>query len=202
MPNFDIESALQSMGHTHVAGVDECGRGPLAGDVTAAAVVINPEMVGVFSDCLKDSKKLTHKKRLELRDLIVATCDFRVCVVGPEIIDDINILEATKLAMKTAIEGLRECDHAIIDGNMRHDDLSVPYQSVVKGDDRSISIAAASIVAKVHRDLMMQTLDKVYPRYGFGRHKGYGTKFHREAIVKYGPCEIHRKTFKGVKEYV
>jgi ribonuclease HII len=202
VPDFSIETALKDTGHEWVAGVDECGRGVLAGDVTAAAVVMNPSMVDIFKGILKDSKKLSHKKRLELRDLIVATCDFSICSLSNSIVDEINILEATKLAMKIALDDLKVCDFAIIDGNMKFTDLRMPYQSVVKGDDRSLSIAAASIIAKVHRDLEMIKLDKKYPMYGFGKHKGYGTKMHREAIVKYGPCDIHRTTFKGVKEYV
>lgn len=202
MPNYRIEKAIQDSGYNFVAGVDEVGRGVYFGPVTAAAVVVNPFMVDVFTEHLKDSKKLTHKKRLELRDLIVATCDFCICSADNELVDEVNILEATKLAMKGALEGLKFCDYAIIDGNMKFQDLPKPYSSVIKGDDKSISIAAASIIAKVHRDLEMEALDKVFPMYGLAKHKGYGTKQHRDAIVKFGPCQYHRKTFKGVREYV
>ena len=201
MPTFELESELLDKGYKYIAGVDEVGRGPLCGPVAAAAVVIDPDLIDLYVKYAKDSKKLSEKKRKELYDLIVASCDYNIVFVDNQVIDKINILNATKLAMKKAIEGLNNCDYVLIDGNMNFgNDLSVPYRSVVKGDDISASIACASIIAKVTRDKYMFDLAKVYPQYGLEKHKGYGTKQHREALDEYGPCPYHRFSFGGVNK--
>lgn len=189
----EIENDLRKKGCKYIAGVDEAGRGPLAGPVFAAAVIL-PE--GCIIRGINDSKKLTEKKRVELFDVIrekaVAYC---IADVSEKRIDEINILNATFEAMNGAVEGLDITpDYVLIDGN-RINGMTLPHETVIKGDARSISIAAASILAKVSRDRVMYDMAKKYPEYGFEKHKGYGTKAHCEAILEYGPCEIHRKTF-------
>lgn len=199
MPHFDLEYDLIDKGYKYISGVDEVGRGSLSHCVTAGAVVIDRDLIDVYVKYAKDSKKLSEKKRIELYDLIMATSDCSIESVDNVVIDEINILNATKIAMRRAIEGLNRCDFALIDGNMDFGkDLSVPYRSIVKGDDTSTSIACASIIAKVTRDRFMVELSKQYPVYGFEKHKGYGTKQHREAIKMYGPCPYHRMSFSGV----
>ncbi|MCX7904686.1 MAG: ribonuclease HII [Caloramator sp.] len=175
-----------------IAGVDEVGRGPLAGPVYAAAVILDIEkpILGI-----KDSKKLTEKQRLELYDKIKAEAiDYSLGYATVEEIDELNILEATKLAMLRALEGLKiKPDIILIDALKL--DVDIPQISIIKGDDLSVSIGAASIIAKVERDLYMQKASIQYPFYNFTKNKGYGTREHIEAIKKYGPCEIHRRTF-------
>ena len=181
MPDYIIENDLKAKGYNLIAGVDEAGRGPLAGPVCAAAVILpdNCEIEG-----LDDSKKLTEKKREALFD--------------NNVIDNINILNATMLCMKRAVENLETTpDFVIIDGNKTPDALPVESECVVKGDAKSMSIAAASVLAKVTRDRLMLELVEKYPQYEFNKHKGYGTKLHCEKLLEYGPCEIHRKTFIG-----
>ena len=190
---LEIEESLYGKGYKFIAGVDEAGRGPLAGPVCAAAVIL-PE--GTVIEGINDSKKLSEKKREKLFDIILETAvAYSVEFVEPNVIDDINIRQATSLAMHTAVEKLSmAADFVIIDGN---DKISydIPYEYIVKGDARSQSIAAASILAKVSRDRLMLKLDKKYPEYGFAKHKGYGTKEHMESIRKYGVSEVHRKSF-------
>lgn len=190
---LEIEESLYSKGYKFIAGVDEAGRGPLAGPVCAAAVIL-PE--GTVIEEINDSKKLSEKKREKLFDIILETAvAYSVEFVEPSVIDDINIRQATSLAMHTAVEKLSTAaDFVIIDGNdkIAHD---IPYEYIVKGDARSQSIAAASIIAKVSRDRLMLELDEKYPQYGFAKHKGYGTKEHMESIRKYGVSEVHRKSF-------
>ena len=176
-----------------VCGVDEAGRGPLAGPVCAAAVILPPELV---IPGLNDSKKLTDKKRRELYDVITAEAvSYGIAFADEKEIDEINILQATFLAMARAMEKLSpQPELALIDGN-RAKDFGLPVQTVVKGDSLSASIAAASILAKVTRDRLMEQYDAVYPQYGFAVHKGYGTKRHYEALREFGPSPIHRMTF-------
>lgn len=198
---YKFEKELRAQGYTAVAGVDEAGRGPLAGSVFAAAVIL-PE--GEVIAGLNDSKKLSEKKREALFDVIrekaVAYC---VCAVDHEEIDRINILEATFKAMNGAVRGLGvAADFVLIDGNRIRGMDDIAHQTVVKGDALSASIAAASILAKVSRDREMLKLAAQYPEYEFEKHKAYPTQRHRELIEKYGPCPIHRKTFRGVKEFV
>jgi ribonuclease HII len=180
--------------------VDEVGRGPLAGPVVAAAVVLPKDGI---SPQLFDSKQISSKKREELYSSILnEALGVGVGVVGQEEIDRINIFQATLRAMVSAIENLPfPPDFLLIDGTQGLK-FSVPQKSIVKGDRLSNSIAAASIVAKVTRDQMMEACHLKYPQYNFARHKGYGTKEHRSAIEKFGICELHRKSFRGVKEYL
>ncbi len=193
---FEYEEKYRSLGYPLVAGVDEAGRGPLAGAVYAAAVIFDE---GVYIEGINDSKKLTAKKRDELYDEIIAKARaYSIFSVDEKTIDKINILEATFKAFQGAISGLNPSpDFVLIDGN-RAKGIDIPHETVVKGDSLSFSIASASILAKVARDRYIQEADKLYPQYGFALHKGYGTKAHLEAIKKYGPCPIHRLTFKGV----
>lgn len=190
---YDIEEELNNEGYELVCGVDEAGRGPLAGDVYAAAVIL-PK--GLLIEGLDDSKKLTEKKREALFDVITENAAaYAIASVGPEKIDEINILNAVMLAMNTAVEKLSpSADFALIDGNIARG-FSIPCKTVIKGDAKSPSIAAASILAKVSRDRECYKLDEMYPEYGFAKHKGYGTKAHMQALFEYGPCPCHRKTF-------
>ncbi len=189
----EIENECRKKGYKYIAGVDEAGRGPLAGPVYAAAVIL-PE--GTFIEGINDSKKLSEKKREELFDVICEKASaYCIAEVSHTRIDEINILNATFEAMNKAVNGLNiRPDYVLIDGN-RIKGMEIPHETVVKGDAKSISIAAASILAKVSRDRVMYEMAKQYPLYGFDKHKGYGTKAHCDAILKYGACEIHRKSF-------
>ena len=189
----DLELIGDGQAYQYICGVDEAGRGPLCGPVAAAAVIMPKDS---FIDGVNDSKKLTEKKREALYEQIIKEAiAYYVCLIDNKEIDEINILNATLKAMETAINGLSvKADFALIDGN-RNKGITTPNQTVVKGDSKSYSIACASILAKVTRDRLMEEYDKMYPEYGFSRHKGYGTKAHYEAIEKYGITPIHRKTF-------
>lgn len=190
---WQIEQACFSQGIRPVAGIDEAGRGPLAGPVCAAAVIL-PE--GLEIDGLDDSKKLSDKKRRALYDIIIREAvAYGIAMVDEKTIDQVNILQATFLAMGQAAAQLTVCPAlALVDGN-RAPGLDIPVQTVVKGDSLSANIAAASILAKVTRDRLMEQMAQAYPQYGFAVHKGYGTKRHYEALRQYGPCPIHRMTF-------
>ncbi len=194
MPDYEFEKAAVNSGFSCICGVDEAGRGPLAGPVCAAAVIL-PE--GAVIAGLDDSKKLTEKKRERLYDIIKETAvDYSVAYGTLEEIETVNILEATYLAMNRAIEGLNiKPDFALIDGNRVPRGIKIPCETIVKGDSKSMSVAAASVLAKVTRDRLMLEYDKKYPEYNFKKHKGYGTKEHTELIKQYGPCEIHRLSF-------
>lgn len=176
-----------------VCGVDEAGRGPLAGPVCAAAVILPP---GLDIPGLNDSKKLTDKKRRELYDIMIEQAvSYGIAFASEQEIDEINILQATFLAMERAMQKLSpQPELALIDGN-RTKDFGLPVRTIVKGDSLSASIAAASILAKVTRDRLMEEYDAQYPQYGFAVHKGYGTKRHYETLREFGPSPIHRKTF-------
>ena len=193
MPDYSIEKELHDKGYANVCGVDEAGRGPLCGPVYAAACIL-PD--GLVIEGLNDSKKLTEKKREALFDVIcenaIAYC---IASASVEEIDELNILEADLLAMRRAIDGLSvKADFAIIDGNIARD-FQVPAKAIVKGDAKSMNIAAASVLAKVARDRVCIELDRQYPEYEIAKHKGYGTKAHMDALRKYGPSPIHRKKF-------
>ena len=192
MPDFSIENQVKSKGFKFVCGVDEAGRGPLAGPVCAAAVILNEEIEG-----LNDSKKLSEKKREALFDEIKEkSVSFSIAFASVEEIEECNILNATYLAMNRAIEGLNvKADFALIEGNRVPTGITVPCETVVKGDAKSCSVAAASILAKVTRDRLMLEEDKKYPEYNFKKHKGYGTKEHTDAILKYGMSPYHRPSF-------
>lgn len=190
---YEIENNLKAQGYALIAGVDEAGRGPLAGPVYAAAVIL-PD--GCVIDGLNDSKKLTEKKREKLYDEIIEKAvAWSVSAVDEKVIDEINILNATHMAMNNAVNALSvKPDYVIIDGNSIKN-MTLPHETVVKGDAKCASIAAASILAKVSRDRYITELAQKYPEYGFEKHKGYGTKAHYEAIERYGITDIHRKTF-------
>lgn len=193
MDKLRYEKELLEKGYKYICGVDEVGRGPLAGPVVCAAVIMPLDDV---IDGVDDSKKLSQKKREELSEKIKnKAIDLNICAVECEIIDKINILEATKLCMKNAVDGLKiQPDFVLTDGNMTLD-ITQKQKSIVKGDALSYSIGAASIVAKVHRDKLMDEYDKIYPQYDFKKNKGYGTKKHIDAIKEGGICAIHRKSF-------
>lgn len=189
----ETENAYRQKGYRLIAGVDEAGRGPLAGPVYAAAVILPPDVV---IKGLNDSKKLSEKRREELfLEITEKAVSYSIFSVDEQRIDEINILNATYEAMNGSVDGLSEKpDFVLIDGN-RISGMTIPHETVVKGDAKCMSIAAASILAKVSRDRFICEIAKKYPQYGFEKHKGYGTKAHTEAILKYGPCEIHRRTF-------
>lgn len=191
---FEYEKAANKQGYNLVCGVDEAGRGPLAGDVYAAAVIL-PQ--GCIIEGLDDSKKLSEKKREKLFDVICEKAiAWSIATATVEEIDSLNILQATFLAMQRAVEDLDiKPDYALVDGNMMPPKLPCSGQTIIKGDSLSHSISAASILAKVSRDRYMKKMDEIYPQYQFAKHKGYGTKLHRELILQYGVCEIHRKSF-------
>lgn len=189
----ETEKRLQKEGYKLIAGVDEAGRGPLAGPVYAAAVILPQD---IRLDGINDSKKLSPKKREELFYEITekAVC-YSIFSVDEKKIDEINILNATHMAMNGAVNSLsKKPDYVIIDGNSIKG-MDTPHETIVKGDAKSISIASASILAKVARDRYITKMAEFYPEYGFEKHKGYGTKEHTDAILKYGVCPIHRKTF-------
>lgn len=190
---YEFEKQAMSDGFKNICGVDEAGRGPLCGPVCAAAVIlpVDCEIEGI-----NDSKKLSEKKREQLFDIITEKAiAYSIQMVDAKTIDEINILQATFLAMRNAVEGLSvKADLALIDGNGKPG-LSVEERTIVKGDAKSVSIAAASILAKVSRDRYMLEADKKYPEYQFAKHKGYGTKLHYEMIAEHGICDEHRRTF-------
>lgn len=190
---WEYENVLRGKGYSMIAGVDEAGRGPLAGPVYAAAVILKD---GAVIDGINDSKKLSEKKREELFDVIIEnSVAYSIFSVDEKVIDEINILNATHMAMNGAVDNLsQKADYVLIDGNSIKN-MSTPHETVVKGDAKSISIAAASILAKVSRDRYITQMAEKYPQYGFEKHKGYGTKAHNDAILEYGPSEIHRRTF-------
>lgn len=194
MPDFSFENEARNNGYKYVCGVDEAGRGPLAGPVCAAAVILPEDCV---IEGLNDSKKISEKKREALFDVIKEKAIAYSIAYGTlEEIEEYNILEATYIAMNRAINGLEiNVDFALIDGNRVPKGIAIPCATVVKGDAKSCSIAAASILAKVTRDRLMLEYDKKYPQYFFAQHKGYGTKAHYEAIKQHGVCEIHRLSF-------
>lgn len=193
MPDYSREQAAAALGALTVCGIDEAGRGPRAGPVYAAAVVL-PD--GLLIEGLNDSKKLTPKKRDVLFDIIKEEAvEYGIGIATPEEIDSLNILQATFLAMNRAVQELATPpDFALVDGN-RDPELGIPTETVIKGDSLSMSIAAASILAKVSRDRYMLEMAEKYPEYHFEKHKGYGTKLHYETLAEYGPSPIHRKTF-------
>ena len=197
---MEYEIKATNQGFRNISGVDEAGRGPLAGPVVAAAVIFSPNIDIVDLD---DSKKLSPKKREELfPEIQERATAYGVAVIGHKIIDEINILQAARLAMKQAVDQLNPIpDLLLIDGNQKIES-SIDQWAIVKGDSKSLSIAAASVLAKVTRDRIMDDYHKLYPQYAFNRHKGYGTNLHRTLIQEYGPCPIHRSKFKGVSEYI
>ncbi|MBQ9511259.1 MAG: ribonuclease HII [Clostridia bacterium] len=192
MLTYEFENEQKQNGYRHICGIDEAGRGPLAGNVVAAAVII-PD--GVLIDGLNDSKKLSEKKREALYKEITEKTVWSVAWATPGEIDELNILGATMLAMHRAVDGLGEkADFALIDGNCSRG-FEIPTKTIVGGDGKSPSIAAASIIAKVTRDRQCVELDKKYPQYNFAKHKGYPTKEHMQKVIDLGPCPEHRRSF-------
>ena len=193
MPNFDYENIRYNEGYTAVCGCDEAGRGPLCGPVVAAAVILPRE---IEIEGLNDSKKLTEKKREALFEIIKEKAiAYAIAEASPAEIDEINILNASMLAMRRAVDALQiKADFALIDGNCSRG-FVIPTETVVKGDAKSASIAAASILAKVTRDRQCIELDRLYPEYGIAKHKGYPTKDHMDAVREFGPSPIHRRSF-------
>ena len=198
---YKYENELYAKGVKYIGGVDEVGRGPLIGPVVASCVVLPKDFI---LEGLTDSKKLSEKKRNLFYNYIINNCvAYGIGIVSPEEIDEINIYEASRKAMIIAINKVREqinLEHVLIDAMPIN--LDIPTTSIIKGDAKSISIAAASVIAKVTRDRMMRELDKKHPEYGFATHKGYGTKKHLEALEKHGVLDCHRKTFAPVKKYI
>ena len=201
MPSFDLENALSQ---NLVAGIDEAGRGPLAGPVSAAAVIFPKGYQPDWLNILDDSKKLSEKKREELYLHITEDekLSWAIASASAQEVDEINILQATHLAVRRADQALSEPpQHCLIDGRPVKD-FPFPSDGIVKGDSKSYSIAAASILAKVSRDRLLLQLDAEFPQYQFAKHKGYGTKVHLEALKKHGPCREHRLTFRPVQAAV
>ena len=188
------EKQLREKGFKAICGIDEAGRGPLAGPVVVASVIM-PE--NSMIEGVNDSKKISEKKREKLYDQILEEAiSYGVGIIGQDEIDEINILNATKKGLTNSLKELEiKPDLILVDALTNIDTLGIPYRSIIKGDAKSYSIAAASIIAKVTRDRIMRQWDELYPEYGFEKHKGYGTKMHIDAIKEYGPCPIHRKSF-------
>ena len=196
---WEFENRYSAEGYQYICGVDEAGRGPLAGPVVVGIAIMKPES---FIEGINDSKKLSEKKREKLYEQITEEAiEWAVGIVDQNEIDEINILNATKKALHMAISNLKvKPDRILVDALEHIDTCGVPYTSIIKGDAKVYSISAASIIAKVTRDRMMQEYDEIYPQYGFAGHKGYGTAKHIQAIKEYGPCPIHRKSF--IKNFV
>ncbi len=205
-PDWTFERKAKKLAKSErfaICGVDEAGRGPLAGPVVACAVILNPRK---YPSGLCDSKILSKKRREALYSEILQLADVGIAIAEPEEIDRLNILHASLSAMQRAILDLPQTSsHALIDGNHAPPccpDVSISYTPVVKGDNRSLSIAAASIIAKVTRDQIMENADRRFPGYGFAQHKGYATPQHREALIRLGPCPIHRFSFAPVRDQI
>lgn len=197
-PDFALELGARQAGHWPVAGTDEAGRGPLAGPVVAAAVILDPDHI---PPGLNDSKQLSLKQREALFVEICATAHVAIASSGPRHIDDKNILRASLDAMRRAVDALPiKAAYVLVDGRDVPANLNCPAKAVIQGDARSLSIAAASIIAKVTRDRMMARAGTVYPAYGFSQHAGYGTAQHRKAIAEHGACPLHRMSFRPLRQ--
>lgn len=195
---YQLEDNLYKAGYHYIAGTDEAGRGPMAGPLVAAAVVLDPFYR--IAD-LNDSKKLTSKKRAELYDVIMAKAlEVKVEFIDVQTLDRINVYQASKLAMERCVNQLSKVDYCLSDAMKL--DLDIPMESIIKGDSKSASIAAASIIAKVTRDRYMMKLDALYPEYGFKNHKGYVTKKHLTAITEFGIIDDHRRSFKPIQDII
>ena len=194
-----MEKELYNKGFEYLCGIDEAGRGPLAGPVVVAGVIMPKDSM---IEGVNDSKKVSEKKREKLYDVILEEAiSYSVAVIGQDVIDEINILNATKQGVTKVVEELDVKPNLILVDALTHiNTKGIPYDSIIKGDAKCYNIAAASIIAKVTRDRIMREWDEIYPQYGFINHKGYGTAKHIEAIKEYGPCPIHRKTF--IKHFV
>ena len=200
-PNLEEEGKLKSQGYEVIAGIDEAGRGALAGPVVAGAVILPYTACSVWLGLVRDSKELSPKKRELLFDLIQEeVLAVGIGIVSPQVIDAINILEATKLAMRQAVEKLSRQPQFLLIDRLTLPECSMPQKGITRGDKLCLSIACASIVAKVSRDHVMEDLDRVYPGYGLARHKGYGTREHIACLQQLGPSPIHRLSFAPIKQ--
>jgi len=200
MPDFSNEKSLLKSGFSRICGVDEVGRGPWAGPVVAAAVILNPKAI---PEGLDDSKKVSAKKRDALYDTLLQVAEVSIAEATVEEIDSLNILQASMLAMTRAVEGLSVTpDMALVDGNRLPKNLPCQAKAFVKGDGKVLSIAAASIVAKVHRDRLMAVLAKTHPHYGWERNAGYGTPAHQDGLKSVGITPHHRRSFRPIQAYV
>ena len=198
-PTYELEEESKSLGYKYIVGTDEAGRGPGAGPVVAAAVHVPPEAIPLLVGKVNDSKKMSAKHRDEMYKVIRDCCDFGIQAIEASIIDEINILQATKLAMKSAIEQIEYYDYVLVDGTVDlRKQIFCPHRQVIGGDAKSISIAAASVLAKVTRDRIMEDLDVIWPIYNWKKNKGYLTKEHMTAIQTYGITDYHRATFRNV----
>ena len=199
-PDYLLEESAIKKGFKHVAGADEAGYGPGAGPVVAAAVRIPQQYVETLlqTSKIRDSKKLSEKRRKEAYEEIIKVCDYGIGIINNDIIDEVNILEANRLAMTKAVYDLDNCDYVLIDGNVVLKAACVKQEQVIKGDTKSISIAAASIIAKVTRDGIMRELHENFPIYNWKKNKGYLTEEHLKALKRYGPCPYHRLSYKRV----
>ncbi|HEX8834731.1 MAG TPA: ribonuclease HII [Abditibacteriaceae bacterium] len=207
-PTFEREDELAALGYTRIAGVDEAGRGPLAGPVVAGAVILPRDFHSPHFHLLHDSKKLTETVREKLYEELTPAVEWGVGIIDAPAIDEINIRQASWRAMQEAVADLMRrsakstaefaLDYVLIDG-LGYGPGPWPYEAIVKGDAKSLSIAAASIIAKVTRDRLMLEMDTQYPKYGFARHKGYGSAHHLSALAEHGPCPIHRMTYAPVR---
>ena len=196
---YYLEEQLWKKGYKYIAGCDEVGRGPMAGPVVCAAVVLDKND---YIEGLNDSKKLTYKKREELSEIIKAKAiEYKITYIDNEEVDRINVLEASRKGMTESVNSLKHCDYVLSDC-MDLYDIKVPYETYIKADASIACVAAASIIAKVERDHYMEEMAKTYPLYGFDKHKGYVTKYHKDAIKKYGICKLHRKTYAPVMEVI
>ncbi|MFD1745825.1 ribonuclease HII [Rhizobium helianthi] len=197
-PDFSLETAARRAGFWPVAGTDEAGRGPLAGPVVAAAVILDPDHIPAG---LNDSKQLTLKQRERLFEEILDTAHVSIASSGPRSIDEQNILRASLDAMRRAVAGLPiRADYLLVDGRDVPPALDCEAKAIIQGDARSLSIAAASVIAKVTRDRMMGRADALFGNYGFAKHSGYGTAHHRRAIEEHGPCPLHRMSFRPLRK--
>lgn len=197
---YTFENECRANGYKLIAGVDEVGRGPLAGPVVVASVILPKNF---FIEKINDSKKLSEATREKIYDIIMENAiAVNRAIIDEKTIDRVNIYQAAMNGMYEAIYGLNPKPDAVLIDAMPLESLDIYHQSIIKGDAKSASIAAASIVAKVERDRMMNEFDKIYPQYGFAKNKGYGTSEHLEALRKYGPCKIHRKSFEPIKSMV
>lgn len=203
MPDLSLEADFRAQGYHLIAGVDEAGRGPLAGPVAAAAVILDPSLTGQepWLAAIDDSKRLTEKRRTEAATLVRENClAWAVELIRPEIIDLIGIGQAVIRAMLAAVARLRPAPHALLLDWVPMKECPLPHQAVVKGDAKSLSIAAASILAKVARDELMVRAESCYPGYGFARHKGYATREHLRCLSDLGPSPIHRRSFSPLRQ--
>ncbi len=197
---YKYENELRNNGINYIAGVDEAGRGPLAGDLVVASVILPNDFK---IEGIDDSKSISDKKRREAFELIKKhAIAYSIVFITAEEIDEYNIYKATQIGMKRSIDSLSiKPEHVLIDA-MPLPELTIPNTSIIKGDKLSASIGAASILAKVTRDDYMEEMNRLYPQYHFNKHKGYGTKLHMESLEKYGPCKIHRKSYKPIKKFL